>query len=255
MERIWHPSPLDQPGQFEEEHEQEQANIHLVISLAWIMISVASVFLFIRLFGKYHTKNWFWWDDHVLIISWFAMVGAGISSTVSTTKGIGTHIWNVPPGDVGEIHLVLLCTSTCVVVAASLSKTSWALTLLRLVSNRTKKLVWFIIISTNIFLGIGAIIPWVRCTPPSKAWMPLRAGRCFPISTAASYGIFATVYSAAMDMLLALLPWRLLWGLPIRKREKFGACIAMSMGVFAGATSVVKAVKLTTIYSGDFTCE
>jgi len=39
------------------------------------------------------------------------------------------------------------------------------------------------------------------------------------------------VYSAAMDFTLALLPWKLIWGLQILRKEKFGIGIAMSMGI------------------------
>ena len=38
-------------------------------------------------------------------------------------------------------------------------------------------------------------------------------------------------YSAAMDFTLALLPWKLLIHMNIRKVEKFGSAVAMSMGV------------------------
>ena len=34
-----------------------------------------------------------------------------------------------------------------------------------------------------------------------------------------------------MDLVLAFLPWKLLWSLQMKKAEKIGVCIAMSMGV------------------------
>jgi hypothetical protein len=46
-----------------------------------------------------------------------------------------------------------------------------------------------------------------------------------------NYNIFSGAYSGAMDFALALLPWKLLIGLQMRKAEKFGAAIAMSMGI------------------------
>jgi hypothetical protein len=38
-------------------------------------------------------------------------------------------------------------------------------------------------------------------------------------------------YSAFLDLALTLLPWKLLWGLSILKKEKFGIILAMSMGI------------------------
>ena len=38
-------------------------------------------------------------------------------------------------------------------------------------------------------------------------------------------------YSGIMDIVLALLPWKIVWTITINKREKVGALIAISMGV------------------------
>ncbi len=34
-----------------------------------------------------------------------------------------------------------------------------------------------------------------------------------------------------MDIVLAIIPWKIVWNVAINKREKFGALVAMSMGV------------------------
>lgn len=54
-----------------------------------------------------------------------------------------------------------------------------------------------------------------------------------------------------MDIILALLPWKILWGLQMRKKEKIGVAIAMSMGIFAGITSFIKTSKLTVLENVD----
>jgi hypothetical protein len=42
---------------------------------------------------------------------------------------------------------------------------------------------------------------------------------------------YRAAYSAAMDFTLALLPWKLIWGLQMKKKEKVGVAVAMSCGV------------------------
>jgi hypothetical protein len=34
-----------------------------------------------------------------------------------------------------------------------------------------------------------------------------------------------------MDIILALLPWKLIWSLQMKRTEKLGVCFAMSMGL------------------------
>lgn len=60
------------------------------------------------------------------------------------------------------------------------------------------------------------------------------------------------VYSAAMDFALVGMAWLVVSRLQMHStREKLGVGIAMSMGVFAGATSIVKAVILLNLSTGD----
>ena len=58
-------------------------------------------------------------------------------------------------------------------------------------------------------------------------------------------------YSALMDIVLALLPWKVIWPLNMRKKEKIGAIVAMSMGVFAGITGIIKLVQTPRMKEGD----
>ena len=54
-----------------------------------------------------------------------------------------------------------------------------------------------------------------------------------------------------MDIILALLPWKVVWPLNMRKKEKIGAIIAMSMGVFAGITGIIKLAQTPRMKEGD----
>jgi len=54
-----------------------------------------------------------------------------------------------------------------------------------------------------------------------------------------------------MDITLALLPWRLIWGLQMKMKEKIGVAVAMSCGVFAGITAIIKTTKIPAMASAD----
>lgn len=61
-------------------------------------------------------------------------------------------------------------------------------------------------------------------------------------------------YSAMMDFALVGMAWIVVSRLQMRKRrEKFGVGLAMSMGIVAGVTSIVKAVIFPTLSNGDVT--
>ncbi|TQN63630.1 hypothetical protein CSHISOI_11786, partial [Colletotrichum shisoi] len=142
------------------------------------------------------------------------------------------------------------------IIAAAWSKTSFALTLLRIAQEsperRMKRLVWLIIVSINVALGLSVLFTWIQCWPVEKTWRTASTpGTCWPKSVVMGYNVFTAAYSGAMDILLAVLPWRLIWGLTMTKREKLGVLIAMSMGVFAGAVSFIKIRTIAAIGAFD----
>lgn len=118
-------------------------------------------------------------------------------------------------------------------MAAAWSKTSFALTLYRLTTDRPfmRAFLWFAIISINLACSGVVVVTWAQCTPAEKVWRPSVEGSCWPKSVHINYNIFAAVYSGTMDLVLALLPWLLIWKLTLSKKEKFGMLVAMSMGV------------------------
>ncbi len=47
----------------------------------------------------------------------------------------------------------------------------------------------------------------------------------------------AAVYSGVLDVVLAFLPWKIIWMATINRKERIGALIAMSMGVLYATPS------------------
>lgn len=75
------------------------------------------------------------------------------------------------------------------------------------------------------------MLQWFQCQPREKAWDPSVQGTCWPASVIIIYGIFNAVWCALADFALALIPWKLIWGLQLRLRDKLGVGIAMSCGL------------------------
>ena len=52
-----------------------------------------------------------------------------------------------------------------------------------------------------------------------------------PVTRQANSGNLSPAYSAAVDVAMALLPWKYLLSQQMSKKEKIGATVAMSMGL------------------------
>jgi hypothetical protein len=86
--------------------------------------------------------------------------------------------------------LVSNIAGSFLIVGAAWSKTSFAITLLRISSDWEKKLVWFIVVSVNTILGVSFIMTWIRCWPLEKVWRPWTPGHCYPYRINLMYNIF-----------------------------------------------------------------
>ncbi|KAK3328721.1 hypothetical protein B0H66DRAFT_578817 [Apodospora peruviana] len=218
----------------------------------WTLTAIAGTFLALRIYCKFLRHKGLWWDDIILIAAWVCITIECALLTVMTSLGYGLHIWDFDLNNMSRLLVIVNVAGSFSVTAAIWSKTSFAFTLLRLTDGWIKVFIWFIIVSMNIAMGLSALFPWVTCTPVQMAWDLTVTGTCWNPSVLVNYNIFSAAYSAAMDITLALLPWKIIWQLQMRQKERIGVAVAMSMGIFAGITGIVKTSKIPLMLSADF---
>ena len=197
----------------------------------WALTAFAGLFLAVRVYCKFWRNRGLWWDDAFLIGAWVCITVECALLSAMTHLGYGLHIWDFPLQNMGPLLVLVNIAGTFSSTAAIWSKTSFAITLLKLTDGRIKALLWFVIVSMNIAMGLTALFPWVSCTPIQKAWDLNVPGTCWKPTVMVHYNIFSAAYSAVMDFTLALLPWKVIWGLQMKKKEKVGVAVAMSMGI------------------------
>lgn len=137
---------------------------------------------------------------------------------------------------------------TVSLAAITISKISFGVTLLRLTDGYLKMYVWFAIVTMAIFAIPAGVLPWILCKPLAKTFVDILPGTCINKEPSVMYARFqagewpnsairiipltcSAGWSALMDFSLAFIPWKILLGLQMRKSEKIGASIAMSLGL------------------------
>ncbi|KAI1267969.1 hypothetical protein F5Y18DRAFT_275663 [Xylariaceae sp. FL1019] len=218
----------------------------------WALATLALFWLGLRVYCKTRKHRGLWWDDYVLIASWICVVAANAATGVAIGLGWGRQPWDIQPMHFPDVLLALWISGLFSLLAAASSKTSFALTLLRISNGWVKFIVWFAIITMNIAMGISAIFNWVQCTPIQKVFNVFIAGSCWPRSTLVQYNSFAAAYSGVTDIILAVLPIKILWNMNMNMKERLGAMCAMGLGIFAGIISFVKIYSLTGTIEANF---
>ncbi|KAI0408372.1 hypothetical protein F4802DRAFT_409759 [Xylaria palmicola] len=217
----------------------------------WSLAILAGGWLALRLYLKFRRHRGLWWDDHALAISWVCIVLANACTSIAISLGWGQQIYDLPVENFPYILVALYISGAFSILAAALSKSSFALTLLRISNGWVRYVVWFAMITINIVMSLSIIFNFVQCTPVEKNFNVFIPGSCWPRRTLSGYNIFVAAYSGVMDILLALLPWKVIWNMDMSRKERFGAICAMSLGLLAGTISLVKISALAGVFQAN----
>ncbi|KAK0624349.1 hypothetical protein B0T14DRAFT_454603 [Immersiella caudata] len=232
--------------------EGEKVDFGPLLNLSiWTLSGAATGFLGLRIWAKVQRGRCLWYDDHFLVAAWAALIASCIVQSVSVQLGFGKEFGAIAPELVGTARLVSVIAGFLLILAACWSKTSFALTLLRISQGWPRRWVIFVICTTNFFFVASGVIHWAQCWPLRLLWEQELKGECLPIQIVNGYNMFVAAYSGVMDIALGLLPWFIfrtggsLTQLDseksrLQRKEKIGISVAMSMAVFAGITSFLK---------------
>lgn len=119
------------------------------------------------------------------------------------------------------------------IIGIATSKACVAFFLLRIVVILWHQIVlWVCVIAAAVICILCALFDFIRCDPVEGVWNPTVKATCWmgtEAFTDLSVGVGVT--SVICDFVLALLPWAILWGLNMKKKEKRIIGISMSLGV------------------------
>ncbi|KUI62909.1 hypothetical protein VP1G_10034 [Cytospora mali] len=199
----------------------------------WTLFVGATAFLGLRLWCKVNRRTGLWWDDHILVASWVVLLAANIFISVEFATGYVQKSWD-------DRMLILVTISSCLItVGQTLSKTAFAVTLLRITERWQRWILWFIIVTLNVYLVVVLLINWTNYCGQTQYWWRM-PGVCAPYETIFGLKIGQNIYNIVLDFVLSLFPWVLMWNLNIAKYEKIGLCVTMSLGVLIAIFTSVR---------------
>lgn len=208
----------------------------MVLAISWSMTGVAALFLGARLYVKLYLRHGagLWWDDAVLAASLVMLVSFASTVTYAVHVGLGRHVGALR-GSSHPLQLAMMVAMVFSLLGAAWSKTSFAITLLRLTRSGTplRKLIWFIITSLNSVMLFNAVLQFIWCQPTWTIWQggEMAGGVCWSKWVLIGYSVAAVGYLAAVDLILAVIPWLIIVKLKMDTREKIGVAVCMSLGI------------------------
>lgn len=110
----------------------------------------------------------------------------------------------------------------------------------------------YLMIVLNILLYVSSIISSaITCLPQESIWHPWVDGKCIDRK---ALGLFTAFFNVIMDLLILLLPQRIIWTLQMTKARRVGISLVFSMGVLATVCAAGRVSATFAIdYDGDAT--
>jgi hypothetical protein len=113
---------------------------------------------------------------------------------VAATIGLGRHLTVVVEENPNHvINVALLCDigEALAIMACTLGKTSFAVTLLRIVVHRWMIIVlWFVIVTMNLVNILAALFIFVQCKDPRHLWNTAIPSECWPADVFTHFSLF-----------------------------------------------------------------
>ncbi|KAF2186545.1 hypothetical protein K469DRAFT_749640 [Zopfia rhizophila CBS 207.26] len=222
----------------------------------WTQVAIAIIFIGLRMYTRQVIIRSVGWDDIVMLVNLISFVLYVTCISVGTQYGVGKKFADVPLADYSQAIKWEAIGQGARILGIAASKGSVALFLLRIVVKKWHvAILWFCIASTTILCIITTTLLFLQCKPMEYLWdRKIAGGYCWLNFTIVE--LFMGAWSALMDFVLAILPWHVVMGLNMKRKEKLTVAISLSLGMFAGVCSIVRTYELQALSSlNEYVCD
>ncbi|KAF2032839.1 hypothetical protein EK21DRAFT_59821 [Setomelanomma holmii] len=230
-------------------------NSSQILAITGTCLAIASLVVLFRCYVRLHMLKVFGIDDWMMLLALIFCAATFACFKIRVDDGLGHHmmvLFILYPSKFVNLTKVQYVQAITMMVGISTVKVSIALTLLRLGAQQRYKWILRSAILFLITMTIACAATLVfQCLPIKAAWdvsirpPPFGTGtaKCYSTETFRNLGLMNSSFNIATDVLFAALPIPLIWGLQLNWRTKISLIAILSLGWFACAAAVIKAVK------------
>ncbi|KAK3358804.1 hypothetical protein B0T25DRAFT_620651 [Lasiosphaeria hispida] len=221
-----------------------ESNTAQLLSVLTVFHIVALIFVSLRIYVRVFVIKTSGKDDVCMVLAALCAMGGWVIFLYQSQYGLGKHVETIAPPDmVVLLHTSFwqsIITASC---ALCLLKLSIGFNLLRLSMSRWYSWsVWATMILVVGYSFMGAMTFFLHCTPMQGHWDVSLAPTCYSTKLYITFALINTSFNITTDVLFASFPIPIIWSLQLKRRVRLYLVGILSLGYFAVATGVVKAV-------------
>jgi len=217
-----------------------------LVALYWVESAVAIIVVAMRLWGRMMIRGTSY-DDYVMLLTLVLFLCLASFVTYYASIGGCRHLFYLTPPEQMLAVEYNWATQPWGIFGFATGKISVALLILRIMGPNSvwrKWMLYLSIVSVFIINALGCILTFVQCSPSYALWNPqlVATGQatCWDPKVQSDYAIFLSSWNILIDIVLAILPVSILWGLNMPARQKLGLGGLLSLGLLAAVCGIVK---------------
>ncbi|KAI1305649.1 hypothetical protein F5Y03DRAFT_406259 [Xylaria venustula] len=214
-------------------------------------IAITTFAFLIRSYSKVFCTKKVKLEDYLGLLSFpFFIAGTTVLITIPRGPGFFVHQWNLHVKDLEKFLYAYVLSTTLYCVTLALAKAAILLecTHIFVVKSNRSLFYWicYVLIAVNTALYLVTIVGTAyACSPRERIWRRYLPGTCIDLS---AFNISITTFHLISDILMLLLPQKIIWNLRLATKQKIGVSVVFSGGAIAciwAAGRVASAIHLS----------
>ena len=226
-------------------HGDFRGRSETVLAVVISMIAICTIFVSLRMVSRAWIVRKVTLDDYFIVLAWAIAVGISAAICYGTAWGLGRHERNVPNDWQESLRKANYIFSVLYQPCLMATKTSILAFYLTL-PTQNKIFKWccigtlFVVNAGGLALGLFTVF---QCRPPEAAFaVPIpKSANCTDIIT---IYLSSTPLNLITDLAILFLPFPILTGMRLPKKQKIILIITFSFGAFVAVVDVVRIAYL-----------
>ncbi|UKZ49109.1 hypothetical protein TrVGV298_003349 [Trichoderma virens] len=226
--------------------------------VAYALLAIAFVSLLLRCYCRILIVKNFGGDDWMMVLAMISFILFVSCALVGVHYGTGRHFTDLKPEDASTAMMYWWFCYVWYCITMIFSKASIGYFLLKIVIDRTQRIIIYAALSITVLWGaIFFLVTVLQCKPVSFFWTRLlpgtpQPGTCLDIMIIEAITYVYSAFSIISDFTFAILPMFLVWKLQMERRMKIVLVPILSMGCIASVAVAVRFGYIKKFSDPDF---